>query len=333
MAKHDLGIDLGTATFIVYKKGEGIIVNEPSVVAVDSLTNTVTAFGNEAKAMVGKTPHGVEIVRPMQDGVIAYPSLIEQLLRYFIKEAKKGFLPSKPNLVIGIPARTTDVERRAVKDAAERVGANKAFLVLEPIIAAIGIGLDITKPNGHLIVDIGGGTTDIAVISLSGSVISESIKLAGEAMDVEIIKHIKRKYKFLIGEATAEFLKKEIGKAHKDIETLELEVRGQDIATGMPSSITVTSDDIYEAIEGVLDEIIQKAKNVLENTPPELSADILKNGIYLAGGMANLRGLAQLFEEKTGVKTEVAENPQLCVAQGAGILLDNPGLLSKVAVI
>lgn len=333
MAKHDLGIDLGTATFIVYKKGEGIIVNEPSVVAVDNLTNTVTAFGNEAKAMVGKTPHGVEIVRPMQDGVIAYPSLIEQLLRYFIKEAKKGFLPSKPNLVIGIPARTTDVERRAVKDAAERVGANKAFLVLEPIIAAIGIGLDITKPNGHLIVDIGGGTTDIAVISLSGSVISESIKLAGEAMDVEIIKYIKRKYKFLIGEATAEFLKKEIGKAHRDIETLELEVRGQDIATGMPSSITVTSDDIYEAIEGVLDEIIQKTKNVLENTPPELSADILKNGIYLVGGMANLRGLAQLFEEKTGVKTEVAENPQLCVAQGAGILLDNPDLLSKVAVI
>lgn len=333
MAKHDLGIDLGTATFIVYKKGEGIIVNEPSVVAVDNLTNTVTAFGNEAKAMVGKTPHGVEIIRPMQDGVIAYPSLIEQLLRYFIKEAKKGFLPSKPNLVIGIPARTTDVERRAVKDAAERVGANKAFLVLEPIIAAIGIELDITKPNGHLIVDIGGGTTDIAVISLSGSVISESIKLAGEAMDVEIIKYIKRKYKFLIGEATAEFLKKEIGKAHRDIETLELEVRGQDIATGMPSSITVTSDDIYEAIEGVLDEIIQKTKNVLENTPPELSADILKNGIYLVGGMANLRGLAQLFEEKTGVKTEVAENPQLCVAQGAGILLDNPDLLSKVAVI
>ncbi|WP_129408640.1 rod shape-determining protein [Marinitoga lauensis] len=333
MAKHDLGIDLGTATFIVYKKGEGIIINEPSVVAVDKLTNTITAFGNEAKAMIGKTPYGVEIIHPMQDGVIAYPSLIEQLLRYFIKQAKTGFLPSKPNLVIGIPARTTDVERRAVKDAAEKVGANKAFLVLEPIIAAIGIGLDITKPNGHLIVDLGGGTTDIAVISLSGSVISESIKLAGEAMDTEIIKYIKRKYKFLIGEATAEFLKKEIGKAHKDVETLEIEVRGQDIASGMPSSRVINSDDIFEAIEGVLDEIIQKTKTVLENTPPELSADILKNGIYLAGGTANLRGLAQLFEEKTGVKTEVAESPQLCVAQGAGILLDNPELLSKVAVI
>ncbi|AEX85761.1 rod shape-determining protein MreB [Marinitoga sp. 1135] len=333
MAKHDLGIDLGTATFIVYKKNEGVIINEPSVVAVDKLTNTITGFGSEVKAMVGKTPYGIEIIRPMQDGVIAYPSLIEQLLRYFIKQAKTGFFPSKPNLVIGIPARTTDVERRAVKDAAEKVGANKAYLVLEPIIAAIGIGLDITKPNGHLIVDIGGGTTDIAVISLSGSVVSESIKFAGEIMDQEIIKYVKRKYKFLIGESTAEYLKKEIGKAHRDIETLELEVRGQDLATGMPSSRVINSDDIYEAIEDVLNDIIQKTKNVLEITPPELSADILKNGIYLAGGVAKLRGLAQLFEEKTGVTTNVAEEPQLCVARGAGILLENPELLSKVAVI
>ncbi|MBM7560121.1 rod shape-determining protein [Marinitoga litoralis] len=333
MAKHDLGIDLGTATFIVYKKNEGIIINEPSVVALNRLTNEIVAFGNEAKDMVGKTPYGIEIVHPMKDGVIAYPSIIEQLLRHFIKQAKTGFLPAKPNLVIGIPARTTDVERRAVKDAAEKVGANKAFLVLEPIIAAIGIGLDITKPNGHLIVDLGGGTTDIAVISLGGSVLSESIKLAGESMDQEIIKHIKRKYKFLIGEATAEYLKKEIGKAYEEIENLELEVRGQDIATGMPSSRVINSEDIFEAIHGVLDEIILKTKAVLENTPPELSADILKNGIYLAGGTANLRGLDRLFEEKTGVKTTIAENPQMCVAQGAGILLDNPQLLSKVAVI
>ena len=332
MAKYDLGIDLGTATFVVYSRTEGIFIEEPSVVAIDKKKGQIIAIGHEAKEMLGKTPDEIEIIRPVQDGVINTPEVIEDVLRYFIKKAKKGISFSKPIFVIGIPALTTDVERRAVKEAAEKVGASKAYLVLEPVAAAIGTEIDITKPNGHMVVDLGGGTTDIAVISLGGSVMRESIKVAGQAMDNEIIKYIKKQYRFSIGEATAEQLKKEIGKAYSMEENLELEITGQNIKTGLPSSLIINSDDVFKAIKSVLGEIISKIKNVLEKTPPELAADVMKNGIILAGGASKIRGLDKLIFEKTGVKTRVTDEPHLTVAKGTGILLDNIELLNRVSV-
>ena len=334
MGKNDLGIDLGTATFVVYKKGEGIVINEPSVVAINKLTGELIAFGFEAKKMEGKTPVGTEIVKPMRDGVIVYPDLIEQVLKHFVVRTKsKSLFSSKPQMVIGIPARTTDVERRAVKEAAEDVGASMVHLVIEPLAAAIGADLDILEANGHMIVDIGGGTTDIAILSLGGTVISESMRVAGEAMDKEIVRYIKRKYRFLIGEATAENLKNTIGLADPSGEVLEAEIRGQDMVNGLPSSKIINSLDIHEAIKPVLDEITQKIKQILESSPPELAADILKNGIVLTGGVARLRGLDMLIEKETGVKTVVAQNPELCVALGTGKLLENTELLQRVEVI
>ncbi|MDN5342455.1 MULTISPECIES: rod shape-determining protein [Oceanotoga] len=332
MAKHDLGIDLGTATFVVYQRGVGIIIEEPSVVAIDAKKKKIIAIGTQAKEMIGKTPEQIKIIRPVQDGVITNPEVIEEVLRYFLKNAKKGLSFSKPKLIIGIPALTTDVERRAVKEAAERVGASQVFLVSEPLAAAIGSEIDITKPNGHMVIDIGGGTTDIAVISLGGTVESESIKVAGEAMDDEIVKYIKKSYRFSIGTSTAERIKKEIAKAYKDEETIEIEVKGQDIKTGLPSSIKINSDDIFEAIKPVLNEIIIKAKNVLEKTPPELAADVMNNGIILVGGVSRIRGLDKLLKEKTGVNTIVTEDPHLTCAKGTGILLEDIELLSSVHV-
>jgi rod shape-determining protein MreB len=330
MAKHDLGIDLGTATFVVYKRNEGVIIEEPSVVAYDKKKNKIIAIGVEAKEMVGKTPEQILIVRPVQDGVITNPEVIEEVLRYFLKRAKKGMNFSKPNLIIGIPALTTDVERRAVREAAEKVGAAKTYLISEPLAAAVGCEIDILKPDGNMIVDIGGGTTDIAVISLGGTVISESIKLAGEAMDSEIIKYIKKTYRFLIGTASAERVKIEIGKAHIEEETLEISIKGQDIKTGLPAIIQINSDDIYRAVKPVINDIVLKIKNVLERTPPELAADIMKNGIILVGGVAKIRGLDKTIEEKTGVKTFTVENSSLTVAKGTGILLEDIELLNRM---
>ncbi|HOO74504.1 MAG TPA: rod shape-determining protein [Tepiditoga sp.] len=332
MAKHDLGIDLGTATFVVYKKGEGIILEEPSVVAVNKKKNKIIAIGQEAKEMLGKTPGEIEIIRPVQDGVINAPDIIEEVLRYFVKNAKTGISFSKPTLVIGIPALTTDVERRAVKEAAEKVGASEVFLVVEPVAAAIGSEIDITKPNGNMVVDIGGGTTDIAVISLGGTVLSESIKVAGQAMDSEIIKYIKKKFRFSVGEATAEMLKKEIGKVHPAEEEKEMMIKGQNIKTGLPDQLKMTSTDVQKAVEPVISEIISKVKIVLEKTPPELAADIMNNGIILAGGAAKIRGFEKILTEKTGVETKILETPDLTVAKGTGILLDNRELLIRVAV-
>lgn len=330
MAKHDLGIDLGTATFVVYKRSEGIIIQEPSVVAYDKKKKKIIAIGTDAKEMIGKTPEHIKIIHPIQDGVITNPEIIEEILRYFLKRAKKAVNISKPYLIIGIPALTTDVERRAVREAAERVGASRVYLISEPLAAAIGSEIDILKPDGHMIVDIGGGTTDIAVISLGGSVISLSIKIAGEAMDQEIIKYVKKTFRFSIGEATAERTKIEIGKAHIDEENIELVIKGQDIKTGLPANITINSDDIYRAIKPVLTEIILKIRNVLEKTPPELAADIMKNGINLVGGVSQIRGIDKLIEEKTQVHTFIIEDSSLTVAKGTGILLENIELLNRV---
>lgn len=333
MAKSDLGIDLGTATFVVYQRGQGIILEEPSVVAVDKSKKKMLAIGKEAKDMVGKTPSQIQIIRPVQDGVITDPSIIEEVLRYFVKKAKsKGFNMYKPRLIIGIPALTTDVERRAVKEAGSRIGASKVFLISEPLAAAIGSGIDITEPNGHMVIDIGGGTTDLAILSLGGCVISETIKVAGEAMDQEIIKYTKRRYKFLIGETTAERLKIDIGKAFSQEENLEMEVKGQNIKTGLPSNLKLTSDDIFYAIKPILNEIINKIKNILEKTPPELAADIMQNGLIVVGGVARLRGLDKLISEQTGVRTYIPEDPHLVCAKGTGILLEDIELLNKVQV-
>ncbi len=322
MAKSDLGIDLGTATFVVYQRGQGIILEEPSVVAVDKSKKKMLAIGKEAKDMVGKTPSQIQIIRPVQDGVITDPSIIEEVLRYFVKKAKsKGFNMYKPRLIIGIPALTTDVERRAVKEAGSRIGASKVFLISEPLAAAIGSGIDITEPNGHMVIDIGGGTTDLAILSLGGCVISETIKVAGEAMD-----------QFLIGETTAERLKIDIGKAFSQEENLEMEVKGQNIKTGLPSNLKLTSDDIFYAIKPILNEIINKIKNILEKTPPELAADIMQNGLIVVGGVARLRGLDKLISEQTGVRTYIPEDPHLTCAKGTGILLEDIELLNKVQV-
>jgi rod shape-determining protein MreB len=332
MAKHDLGIDLGTATFVVYKRGEGIIIQEPSMVAINKRKGQILAIGAAAKEMIGKTPEEISIVKPIQDGVISDPDVIEEVLRYFIKKAKETFALSKPNLVIGIPALTTDVERRAVVDAAERVGAARADLVIEPLAAAIGSGIDIVKPDGNMIIDMGGGTTDIVVISLGGIVVSDSIKLAGQAMDAEIIKYVKRVYRFLIGESTAEQIKIKIGKAYEKEENIEMEVKGQDLKTGLPSSIKLNSEDVFKAIKEILDELISHIRMVLEKTPPELASDILKNGIILTGGTALTRGIDKFIEEKTCVKTRITDEPHLTVAKGTGILLDDIELLSRVSV-
>lgn len=332
MSRHDLGIDLGTATFVVYQRGVGIIIEEPSVVAVDKKKKKIIAIGTEAKNMVGKTPDQIQVIRPVQDGVITNPMIIEEVLRFFFKKAKKGMSFSKPKLIIGIPALTTDVERRAVKEAAQRVGASKVYLVSEPLAAAIGSEMQITEPNGHMVVDIGGGTTDISVISLGGSVRSESIKTAGEAMDQEIVKYIKKHYRFSIGESTAERIKIQIGKAYENEEDIEVEIKGQDIKTGLPSSLKISSMDIYNAIKPVLNEIILKIKNVLEQTPPELAADVSQNGIILVGGVSRIRGLDKLITEKIGVDTSVSEDPHLSCAKGTGILLEDVELLNRVNV-
>ena len=291
------------------------------------------AIGKEAKEMLGKTPDQIQIIRPVQDGVIADPNIIEEVLRYFIKKANsRSFSFYKPNLIIGIPALTTDVERRAVKEAASRIGAAKVFLISEPLAAAIGSEIDIAEPNGHMVIDIGGGTTDIAVLSLGGCVLSQTIKVAGEAMDQEIVKYIKRRYKFFIGEATAERLKIEIGKAHPSEETFETEVKGQNLKTGLPASIIINSDDILNAIRPVLNEIVNKIKSILEKTPPELSADIMRNGLIVVGGTAKLRGLDKLISEQTGIITHIPEDPHLTCAKGTGILLENIELLNRVQV-
>ena len=321
MNNKDIGIDLGTANILIYVKGEGIVLSEPSVVAIDKNTNEVIAVGKKAYKMLGKTPDSVIAVKPLKDGVIADFDKTEVMLDYFIKKIKGKTLFSKPRILICCPSNVTQVEKRAIKEVAEKTGAKKVYLEEEPKVAAIGAGLEISLPTGNMVIDIGGGTTDIAVLSLNGIVYSESIKVAGNALDQDIIKYIKKKHKLLIGEVTAEKIKIKIGTVLEKEKTMK--VRGRDVLSGLPKTISISSNEVKEAIESSIKVIIHGIKGVLEKIEPELSADIIDKGIVLTGGGSLLDGLDKLIEKEIKVPIKVAEKPLSCVAIGTGIMLDN----------
>ena len=321
MKNKDVGIDLGTANILIYVKGEGIVLSEPSVVAMDKDTGKVLAIGKKAHEMLGRTPGSVIAVKPLKDGVIADFDKTEIMLDYFIKKIKGKTIFSKPRILICCPSNITQVEKNAIKEVAERTGAKKVYVEEEPKVAAIGLSIDM--PTGNMVIDIGGGTTDIAVLSLNGIVYSESIKLAGNTFDTDIIKYIKNKYKLLIGEVTAEQVKIKIGTVSSKEKEKKMEVRGRDLLTGLPKTITVTSNEIKEAIKDSTEMIVRTAKLVLEKIEPELAADIIDKGIVLTGGGALLDGLDKLIEKEIKVPTKVAESPLTCVAEGTGIILDN----------
>ena len=323
MKNKDIGIDLGTANILIYVKGEGIVLSEPSVVAMDKDTGKVLAIGKKAHEMLGRTPGSVIAVKPLKDGVIADFDKTEIMLDYFIKKIKGKTIFSKPRILICCPSNITQVEKNAIKEAAERTGAKKVYVEEEPKVAAIGAGLSIDMPTGNMVIDIGGGTTDIAVLSLNGIVYSESIKLAGNTFDTDIIKYIKNKYKLLIGEVTAEQVKIKIGTVSSKEKEKKMEVRGRDLLTGLPKTITITSNEIKEAIKDSTEMIVRTAKLVLEKIEPELAADIIDKGIVLTGGGALLDGLDKLIEKEIKVPTKVAESPLTCVVEGTGIILDN----------
>ena len=318
----DIGIDLGTATVIAYIKGKGIVLREPSVVAVDNNTGDVLAVGQEARRMLGRTPGNIVATRPLKDGVISDYTVTEKMLKYFINKLG-GKSVFAPRIMICIPSQVTEVEKKAVIDAASQAGARKVFLIEEPIAAAIGAGIDIAKPCGNMIVDIGGGTTDIAVISLGGSVVSSSIKVAGDKFDEAIVKYIKRKHNVIIGDRTAEELKVNIGCVYPKIQDVEMDVRGRDLGTGLPRTLTISSSEMMEALLETAMMIVDAVHGVLEKTPPELAADISDKGIYMTGGGSLLDGLDKLLQEKTGINVMIAQDTVSCVALGTGKALDN----------
>lgn len=318
----DLGIDLGTANILIYIKGEGIVLNEPSVVAIDMESKRPLAFGSDANLMLGKTPFKVKAIRPMKDGVIADFQITEMMLDYFVNKIKARGIFKKPRIVICCPADTTPVEKNAIKEAAEKLGAKKVYLEEEPKAAAIGVGLDISKPNGNMIIDIGGGTTDIAVLSLGGIVVSRSLKIAGNVFDNDIKEYIKNKYRLLIGDKSASTIKHEIGSVYESDDS-KMEVRGRDLETGLPSIIEISSSEIEEALEDDIKKIVVACKSVLEETPPELSADIIENGAILTGGGSLLNGFKELLEAELKIPIFLAESPLTSVAEGTGIMLDN----------
>ena len=323
MFKKDIGIDLGTANTLVYLKGKGIIIREPSVVAVDTKTDAVRYVGQEAKNIIGRTPGSIRAVRPLKDGVIADFDMTTAMLQEFIRKAIGGSPLVKARVMICIPSGVTAVERRAVKEAAEGAGAKRVSIVEEPMAAAIGAGLPVEEPTGSMIVDIGGGTSEVAVISLCGIVTSRSVRVAGDEFDLSIINFIKRKYNLLIGERTAEKIKIEIGSAYPVGEDAEMEIKGRNLLTGLPENITISAAEIREALSEPLSHIVEAIKVTLERTPPELSADIIDSGIMLAGGGAYLRGLDKLINEETGIPVYIAERPLDCVVDGTGKLLEN----------
>ncbi len=331
---NDLAIDLGTATTLIYAKGRGIVSSEPSVVAVqqDLHETHVLAVGKDAKEMLGRTPGHIKALRPMKDGVIADFQITEKMLRHFIQRANNGRALVRPRIVICVPFGCTEVEKRAVKESAEAAGAREVYLIDEPMAAAIGAGLPITEPSGSMIVDIGGGTTEVAIISLSGIVYSQSTKIGGDKIDEAIIEHLKRKYNMLVGERTAENIKIETGTAFPTDEILTMDVKGRDLATGLPKTIVVNSDEVREAISYPLSGIVAAVREALENTPPELSADIVDHGIMLAGGGALLRNLAVLIREETGLPVMVADDPISCVVLGGGKALGHLDLLRNITL-
>jgi rod shape-determining protein MreB len=328
----DLAIDLGTANTLVFAKGQGIVVREPSVVVINKLTNRIVAVGGEAKEMLGRTPGNIESIRPMKDGVIADFEVTERMLEYFIKKAHGRKMVVHPRIVIGVPSEITQVEKRAVKDSAMRAGASEVFLVEQAMMAAIGAGLPITEPSGNMIVDVGGGTTDVAVISLAGTVYSRSVRVAGNEMDVAIIQHLKRKYNLLIGERTSELIKMEIGSAYPMKEEMTMEIKGRDLVEGVPKTLTISDAEIREALAEPVQTIIEAVKMALERTPPELSADIMDKGIVLSGGGALLKGLDQRLRDETGLPVVLAEDPLASVVLGTGMVLQDIELLRKVSI-
>ena len=322
----DIGIDLGTATVIAYVKGKGIVLREPSVVAVDSNTGDVVAVGQEARRMLGRTPGNIVATRPLREGVISNYTVTEKMLKYFINKVCGRFIFA-PRIMICIPSQVTEVEKKAVIDAASQAGARKVYLIEEPLAAAIGAGLDISKPCGNMVVDIGGGTTDIAVISLGGTVVSSSLKVAGDKFDEYIVKYVKKKYNMMIGERTAEDLKVNVGCVYPKIQDVEMDIRGRDLITGLPKTVTVHSSEMLEALYEPAMMIVDAVHGVLEKTPPELAADISDRGIYMTGGGCLVDGLDKLLQEKTGINVMIAQDSVSCVALGTGKALDNLDVL------
>lgn len=331
----DLGIDLGTANTLVYVKGKGVIVREPSVVAMRTDAGTIEAVGNDAKNMIGRTPGNIVAVRPMKDGVIADFETTATMLKYFIRQAlrNRSIFTRKPNVMVCVPSGITAVEKRAVEDATKQAGAREAYTIEEPFAAAIGADLPVWEPTGSMVVDIGGGTTEVAIISLGGIVTSQSIRVAGDEMDDAIIQYIKRKYNLMIGERTSEALKLEIGSAGAPEGVEDMEIRGRDLVTGLPKTISVTAEEISGALKDTVDTIIEAVKNTLEKSPPELAADIMDRGIVLTGGGALLRNLDRVLSEETNMPVLVAENPLDCVALGTGRALENLHLFRSKAGI
>ncbi|MGC8745871.1 MAG: rod shape-determining protein [Candidatus Saccharicenans sp.] len=329
----DLAVDLGTANTLVYMKGGGIVVQEPSIVVVNTQTGKIEAVGNRAKEMLGKTPNNVIAIKPMRDGVIADFEIAERMLDYFIKQAmnNRSFL-LRPRIVIGIPTGITQVERRAVKDVALRAKASEVYIVEQPMVAAVGANLPISEPTGNMIVDIGGGTTDIAVISLNGIVFNHSIRVASNEMDEAIIQYLKKKYNLLIGERTAEQVKIQLGSAYPLDESLTMEIKGRDLREGIPRTIVVDDQEVREAIEEVVSAIINAVRIALERTPPELSADIIDRGIILTGGGSLLKNLDKRIREETQLPVFLTEDPLTSVVMGAGKLLDDLDLLKKISI-
>ena len=318
MAGTDIGIDLGTASILVYIKGKGVVLKEPSVVAFDRDTNKIRAIGEEARLMLGRTPGNIVAVRPLRQGVISDYTVTEKMLKYFIQKAmgKKSF--RKPRIAVCVPSGVTEVEKKAVEDATYQAGAREVLIIEEPIAAAIGAGIDISRPCGNMIVDIGGGTSDIAVISLGGTVVSSSVKVAGDDFDEAIVRYMRKKHNLLIGERTAEDIKIKVGTCFPRAEIERMNVRGRNLVTGLPKTVEVTSADTEEALRETTMQIVEAVHSVLEKTPPELAADIADRGIVLTGGGALLRGLEELLEEKTGINTMTAEDSMKCVAVGTG---------------
>lgn len=318
MMLSDIGIDLGTSSILIYTRGKGIVLKEPSVVAYDKGTDRIKAIGEEARQMIGRTPGNIMAIRPLRQGVISDYMITEKMLKYFIQKAmgKRAFL--KPRISICVPSGVTAVEKKAVEEATYQSGAREVYLIDEPIAAAIGAGIDITKPFGNLIVDIGGGTTDIAVISLGGIVVSSSIKVAGNDMDEAIIRHLRKQHNLFIGEQTAEAIKIQIGTVCRRPQIVSMQVRGRNVITGLPKTVTVTSEEIREALEEVSSKIVEAVHVVLEKTPPELAADIVERGIVLTGGGALLDGFEEILMDRTGINAMTAENPMFVVAEGTG---------------
>ncbi len=329
---NDMGIDLGTATTLVYIKNQGIVLCEPSVVAVQAGTSNVLAVGEEAKRMLGRTPGNIVAIRPMRNGVIADFEITEAMLRYFIKKVHNSRRLVRPRMVIAIPSGITEVEKRAVKDSALHAGAREVYMVEEPVVAAIGVGLPIQEPSGNMVIDIGGGTTEMAVISLAGIVFSKSIRVAGDEMDEAIINYLKKTYNLMIGERTAEDIKIRIGSAYPLDEELTMDVRGRDLVAGLPKMITISSEEVREALAEPIAQIIETIRMTLERTPPELSADLMEKGVILAGGASLLRGLDKLISEETGIPVHIAEDPLTAVALGTGKVLSEIRYLKRLTV-